>query len=241
MAPLEDITNVRKKFSTHIELEPEYRSIKSYIGSTGKKFISEDLKLELRRENKKCIDLWVDGMLYPTDPATGNHIPCTNLHTFLRYVGDGYDGLLGYCKRLEAKNFSQISSLQGKLMQAEHVITTGGQVIKEMHAIIEKHTEELTNLRETHTTERRAKDSIIEMLNKELHEKRVENNELLKKTNELVFKEGKLEDALVKSNNKTLALMKNAIAYKERKRTFKNVEILCKSGGAFKKRIRATR
>lgn len=56
----------------------------------------------LRMEGKKHIDLWVDGNLYPIDPSTGRCPPFSSVHDLIRFVGDGANGLLGYCLKLNS-------------------------------------------------------------------------------------------------------------------------------------------
>lgn len=55
---------------------------------------------ERRARGETHIDLWIDGALYPEDPAT-KRTPCFNtLKQFLQFLCHGEDGLLGYTKRL---------------------------------------------------------------------------------------------------------------------------------------------
>lgn len=54
----------------------------------------------MRMEGKKHIDLWVDGSIYPRDPLNGRYPAFTSVHDLIRFVGDGANGLLGYCLRL---------------------------------------------------------------------------------------------------------------------------------------------
>ncbi|MCO5562899.1 hypothetical protein L7F22_016535 [Adiantum nelumboides] len=55
---------------------------------------------ERRAQGEKNVDLWIEGCLYPKDPSLNVHLPFTNIPSLLQYVGNGEQGLLGYCKRL---------------------------------------------------------------------------------------------------------------------------------------------
>ena len=56
-----------------------------------------------RRANGEIhIDLWVDGGLYPMDPAT-NSPPCfSTTKEYLEFLCHGEQGMLGYTKRLSS-------------------------------------------------------------------------------------------------------------------------------------------
>lgn len=85
------------KFHLNIKLNPEYATTRSIY----QRAISDKEECQrLRREGKKHIDLWSEGSLYPADPKTGRYPPFHTPHDFIRFVGDGDDGLLGYCSRL---------------------------------------------------------------------------------------------------------------------------------------------
>lgn len=51
-------------------------------------------------QGAKAIDLWIDGNLYPPDPISGAPPPFKSIASFFKFVGDGFNGLLGYCRRL---------------------------------------------------------------------------------------------------------------------------------------------
>ena len=42
----------------------------------------------------------MDGSLYPHDPQTGAPPPFQNITQVIKFLGDGHNGLLGYCQRL---------------------------------------------------------------------------------------------------------------------------------------------
>ena len=48
----------------------------------------------------KAVALWTKGILYPHDPHSGAPPPFHNVTQLIHFVGDGVNGLLGYCRRL---------------------------------------------------------------------------------------------------------------------------------------------
>lgn len=48
------------------------------------------------------IDLWVDGRLYPTDPATQLPPTFSTVKEYMEFLCEGERGMLGYTKRLKA-------------------------------------------------------------------------------------------------------------------------------------------
>lgn len=236
MAPLGDITNGPKKYDIHIKLDYEYRSTISYIGSTGRKLINEGLKAQFREEKRKCVDLWVDGMLYPVDPLTKRNIPSTNLCSFLRYVGDGEDGLLGYCRRLDSKTSIEVLQLKEKLQQAEHLISIAKRTIDDLYTSKQKQEEEFKHVQEKLQKEYLDKEN----LQQEMTMAQKENQALRMQVNKHIQKEVQLNTKLHKALLQMRALKKDTIAFKQRS-SRKSIEGLTKFGGAFKKRIRATR
>ena len=62
------------------------------------------------------MDLWLDGSIYPRDP-TSPQSPCFfGLMSFFKFVCEGENGLLGYCKRLFAHCQSNIHCSFEKLL-----------------------------------------------------------------------------------------------------------------------------
>lgn len=51
-------------------------------------------------QGAKAIDIWIDGNIYPLDPISGAPPPFKSITNFFKFVGDGFNGLLGYCRRL---------------------------------------------------------------------------------------------------------------------------------------------
>lgn len=54
-----------------------------------------------RKAGDTNIDLWLDGSIYPPNPATNAPPPFRDLKSLLCFVGDGAIGLLGYAKLLQ--------------------------------------------------------------------------------------------------------------------------------------------
>ena len=103
MAPLGDVSN---KYHVNLLLDAQYASTRS-LGNRGS---CENTMHNLCAQGKRHIDLWVDGNLYALDPATQKNPPFRTMHDLVRYVGDGIDGLLGYC--------NQLSHFQSATLQA---------------------------------------------------------------------------------------------------------------------------
>lgn len=91
---LQDITNKPSKIRLQVDLETEYATLRSRHVAPN---ISYD---QLRMQGAKAIDLWIDGNLYPLDPISGAPPPFKSIASFFKFVGDGFNGLLGYCRRL---------------------------------------------------------------------------------------------------------------------------------------------
>lgn len=91
-----------------------------------------------RRSNgDKNIDLWVDGSLYPVDPATSLH-PCfSTLKEYLEFLCHGEGGMLGYTKRLG----SAVTSLQSTVRGYESDI----QCLRQQHEECRRHIDNLTS------------------------------------------------------------------------------------------------
>lgn len=104
-----------KKHHLHIDLDNEYAPICKRSKQVHHISIAE--KENLRREGKKHVDLWCDGNLYPINFQTLSP-PCFSSPTsLLKFVGDGENGMLGYCK--DICNQSSILRAQVILLTAE--------------------------------------------------------------------------------------------------------------------------
>ncbi len=89
--------NPNAKYHLHIDLDHAYTPLKKRRGGD---HISETVKTTLREGGARHVDLWCDGSLYPKDPHTNSTPPFSNPTTLLRFVGDGKEGLLNYCKSI---------------------------------------------------------------------------------------------------------------------------------------------
>ena len=92
-------TRPSSKFHINIELNLEYATTRSV---TQRILIDAKEANRLRMQGKKHIDLWVDGSIYPRDPLTRRYPTFASIHDLIRFVGDGANGLLGYCSRLSS-------------------------------------------------------------------------------------------------------------------------------------------
>ena len=66
------------------------------------------------------------------DPANGKHPPFQNLTMLLRFMGDGYSGLLGYCQRLHTATSNEYHARM--------------QLLHAQKALEAKHSEEIQKL-----------------------------------------------------------------------------------------------
>ena len=107
------------KYHLNIKFNKEYATVRS---SYQRSLANAEEGQRLRNEGKKHIDLWIEGSLYPVDPETRRYPPFHTPHDLIRFVGDGDNGLLGYCSRL-VQSHSQcvqyIHSLQSTILLNE--------------------------------------------------------------------------------------------------------------------------
>ena len=92
---LQDITNKPSKFCLQVDLETKYATLHSSRHATPN--IAYD---QLWMQGAKAIDLWIDGNIYPLDPLSGAPPPFRSVTGLVKFVGDGFNGLLVYCRRL---------------------------------------------------------------------------------------------------------------------------------------------
>ena len=129
---LRDVTNTCGNYIPQVQLESKYAPLiqrgKSLDAQASKNSFSE------RREaGETNIDLWVDGHLYPVDPATECSPPFSNTKQYLEFLCHGEMGMLGYTKRLKAMLDSRWQPIVHSL---EHRVSTfGSQVIGYEHDI----------------------------------------------------------------------------------------------------------
>ena len=106
---------VSTKYTLHIDLPVEYSSFQSL---TGKKNMLPEEMQQIYNQAPKSLDIWCNGSIYPLDPLTNSSPPFFKPTGFLKYVGDGYNGLLGYCIRLlQYNNNSTMLAHQTQSMQ----------------------------------------------------------------------------------------------------------------------------
>lgn len=87
----------RGLYHLHIELEDEYEPIRK----RNRVSVASPAAIQtMRLEGRKHLDLWTDGRLYPIDPLRGSTPPFYNCSSLMRFIGDGYGGLLGYTHNL---------------------------------------------------------------------------------------------------------------------------------------------
>ena len=144
----QDITNTTRKFRLHVDLEAAYATLRSSR-------VSQNAPLalhQLRMQGHKANDLWTDGSLYPMDPLSGAPPMFRNITMLLRFIGDGYNGLLGYCIRLH----SLILDATRKTIEVE----------SSLHQLQHKFTEEMKTLNQK-----------VANLTKQLDSQRKESNE----------------------------------------------------------------
>lgn len=145
---LSNITNIstsshRRYCSVRVSLLDEYAPKKHTDPNDTQTFS------ERRATGQKHVDLWVDGRLYPNDPAAHYHPVFHNLPTFLQFVGRGENGLLGYCKRLSTHESTKIQELYNRLYEMsstihhfEHKAHVSEQLVGELQeSILKKHME----------------------------------------------------------------------------------------------------
>ncbi|KAI5074365.1 hypothetical protein GOP47_0010326 [Adiantum capillus-veneris] len=63
---------------------------------------------QLRIVGAKVIDLWLEENLYSPDPTSGATPPLTNIIDLVRFIGNGFNNLLGYCGRLHVLYLEEI-------------------------------------------------------------------------------------------------------------------------------------
>ena len=96
--PLQNITNRSSKFWLHVDIEREYATLRSTLLA----LTMPNVLHQLRMQGNKAIDLWTDGSLYPMDPHSSAPPSFQNITSLLRFIGDGFNGLLSYCMHLHS-------------------------------------------------------------------------------------------------------------------------------------------
>ena len=208
----QDITNTTRKFCLHVDLEAAYATLRSSR-------VSQNAPLalhQLRMQGHKAIDLWTDGSLYPMDPLSGAPPMFRNITMLLRFVGDGYNGLLGYCIRLH----SLILDVTRKTIEAE----------SSLHQLQHKFTEEMKTLNQK-----------VADLTKQLDSQRKESNERFNSFLRITDNYVNLQHSTRNMRRRIDHLTHLPLGFQARKRKRQSVELLASRSGARKRRLRATR
>ena len=91
----------------------------------------------LRMQGKRHIDLSIDGNLYLLDPITQTNPRFYTMHGLVWYVGDGMDGLLGYCNRLNHFQSATLQACEFRRAQLEQLACSANSTIVAMQRTIE--------------------------------------------------------------------------------------------------------
>ncbi|MCO5571276.1 hypothetical protein L7F22_025014 [Adiantum nelumboides] len=130
-----------------------------------------------RAQGEKNVDLWTEGCLYPKDPSLNVHLPFTNIPSLLQYVGNGEQGLLGYCKRLNRHEiaWSEIylhhwqllngifHNLQDQMQTATSALEEAKSTIATKEKVIKKLEDTLSNMKSTSMGGRVSKQELSEL------------------------------------------------------------------------------
>ena len=217
--PLEDISNKPPKFRLHVDLEQEYATLRSSRSNEETNVAAQTLRLQ----GRKCIDLWTDGCIYPFDPLTNAPPPFCNVTSFLRFLGDGVHGLLGYCKRLHvvaAEESHRRAHIQGFCHGLQQQHKEESNSLQKLVAELESQRKELENQRE----------GLLKMVN----DYKNRYDEECKKTD--------AAKQYARNVRRHIASLKNLpVGFRLRKRKRQSLENLAALSGARKRRLRATR
>lgn len=210
--PLEDISNRAPKFRLHVDLASEYATFRS-LKPSGVNNVPLDT---LRSQGRKCIDLWTNGFIYPIDPLTNAPPPFVNITSFLTYVGDGANGLFGYCRRLSfvaAQESHSRVHFQGL-----------------WHELQQQHKKDIDRLEEVVNN--------LKTQNQELQK----NNLLLKQAFDMERDKMNAVKQDARNKKRCLASLKKLpVGFRQRKRKRQSLETLAALSGARKRRVQATR
>ncbi|MCO5567205.1 hypothetical protein L7F22_020893 [Adiantum nelumboides] len=203
---LRDITNKQSKFRLHVDLDGEYATLRS---------TQTDAQLstqQLRMQGCKAIDLWTDGRLYPIDPLSSTHPPFQTMTSMIRFIGDGWNGLLGYCIRLHSQSLNEAAQrmqMQSALNQSNAKVH---ELTERIKALLEKESELKLNMEERKKSFQRVSDNYV-----------------------------RLQYSTRNMRRRIDHFTNLQMGYHARQRKRKALDDLAKSGGAHKQRVRATR
>ncbi|MCO5552330.1 hypothetical protein L7F22_005841 [Adiantum nelumboides] len=116
-----------------------------------------------RAQGEKNVDLWIEGCLYSKDPSLNVHPPFTNIPSLLQYVGNGEQGLLGYCKRLNRHEIARseiylrhwqllngsFHNLQDQMQTATSALEEAKSTIATKENVIKKLEDTLSHMKST--------------------------------------------------------------------------------------------
>lgn len=208
---LQDITNAPAKFRLHVDLDREYATLRTCrIANTQAHLV------QLRMQGSKALDLWTDGCLYPIDPLTNAPPSFQNITTLLRFVGNGFNGLLGYCLRLQSIMLHESRRRRDIEVQLEKLQASSSI---EINGLREKVTE----------------------LTKELTKQRLDAEERFSSFVRVTDNYVSLQHSARNMRRRIDHLTHLPIGCGLRKRKRRSVDMLAKKGGALKRRVRATR
>ncbi|MCO5567203.1 hypothetical protein L7F22_020891 [Adiantum nelumboides] len=203
---LRDITNKQSKFRLHVDLDGEYATLRS---------TQRDAQLstqQLRMQGCKAIDLWTDGRHYPIDPLSSTHPPFQTMASMIRFIRDGWNGLLGYCIRLHSQSLNEAAQrmqMQSALNQSNAKVH---ELIERIKALLEKESELKLNMEERKKSFQRVSDNYV-----------------------------RLQYSTRNMRRRIDHFTNLPMGYHARQRKQKALDDLAKSGGAHKRRVRATR
>lgn len=86
-----------KAWTLCVQLDTDYKPV--FQKDKKKADVSTNVE-EKRTNGDKNLDLWTVGDIYPADPRSGTKPQFNDITDFMKFVGAGEKGLLGYCKAL---------------------------------------------------------------------------------------------------------------------------------------------
>ena len=232
----------KKKVDVHFQVEADYAPCckRNWSRPACKAHI-----IELRNEGKKNMDLWLDGSIYPPDPTSSQSPSFFGLTSFFKFVCEGENGLLGYCKRLFGQcqsviqcNFerqlidrdARIKMLEGANFYLASITTALQASYEDKARVCSGLQKEIDHLQQTI----RKMQATIEEKNERLAVREI-NNFTLESEN------ADLRKQLEKFNKKLQYLKDTPLGARLRKRQFKPLEELNVGGGQWKRRVKACR
>ena len=207
---LQDITNKPSKFRLQVELETEYATLRSRHVPRN---ISYD---QLQMQGAKAIDLWIDGDTYPVDPISGAPPPFKNITALMKFIGDGFNGLLGYCRRLHMLWLDEAATTRQTKLALEQLQVASTKEVNSLMQRIKELSEELDVQKNNLADRERTMDMF---------------------TNNYVH----LQNSTRNLRRRVTHFTHLPKGYHARQRKRKAVGLLSKTGGACKRRIQTTR